>query len=485
MTATGGAKVAGIGRGYGNTATESISLRGGHITSTARSGGSAFSSAPTVDYGNSAYRWRTDSGDGYMSSRNRAYSWNSNHTYVEIDAEGGDIRYVYYEWNDSDASLTAKTGSRAEGNYTEIGTTSTTWDDSTTDGWYVVSGNISISSRVAVSGEVHLILQDGATLTVAKGITVEGSNSLTIYGQDDSTGKLTANNSDNSGTGAGIGSSGSSTSGTVTIHGGTIEATGIGGAAGIGGGNASANGAVAIYGGTITAQGATAAAGIGGGTQNSGGTISIYGGTVTASGGTYGAGIGGGGNGGDGGTISIYGGTVTATAENSGGAKNSGAAYSGAGIGGGTQGNAGTITISGGNVKASGNGTSYSVGIGYGGGTILNLSGTVTISGGNVIAVAQSGGAAYNISPTLSFANGYSWRTSESSSYTSSTDTEYSYSASHTYVEFKSSDSSGGDVTISLPNTGSMGLASYLLLVGVLASGCVIVLRIQRKRANQ
>ncbi len=38
------------------------------------------------------------------------------------------------------------------------------------DGWYSVSGTVTIDQRVTVSGDVHLILIDGATLTVNGGI---------------------------------------------------------------------------------------------------------------------------------------------------------------------------------------------------------------------------------------------------------------------------------------------------------------------------
>ena len=46
------------------------------------------------------------------------------------------------------------------------------------NGWYVVNGVVTIGSRVAVSGEVHLILADNASLTVNGGINVEKDNSF-------------------------------------------------------------------------------------------------------------------------------------------------------------------------------------------------------------------------------------------------------------------------------------------------------------------
>ena len=44
--------------------------------------------------------------------------------------------------------------------------------------------------RVTVTGDVHLILTDGCTLTVNGGIQVEKGNSLTIYGQSEQTGTM-------------------------------------------------------------------------------------------------------------------------------------------------------------------------------------------------------------------------------------------------------------------------------------------------------
>ena len=98
-------------------------------------------------------------------------------------------------------------------------------------GWYV-SDDVTIGSRVELgTGEVHLILADGKTLTANRGIHTT-DKTLTIYGQSGQTGKLVANGYDN---GAGIGGNLYFSSGVITINGGVIEATSSRGSAAIGG----------------------------------------------------------------------------------------------------------------------------------------------------------------------------------------------------------------------------------------------------------
>lgn len=80
---------------------------------------------------------------------------------------------------------------QTQANCTEI-TEST--DDISTPGWYVVKENLTISS-LNISGEVNLILCDGATLTVSDALTVENDAVLNLYFQSNGTGKLTVGNS--------------------------------------------------------------------------------------------------------------------------------------------------------------------------------------------------------------------------------------------------------------------------------------------------
>ena len=232
---------------------------------------------------------------------------------------------------------------------TEVESSTIAWST----GWYVVKGDVTIGSRVTVSGEIHLILADNASLTANDGINVTEGNSFSVYAQSvgENMGTLTATSSQFGK--AGIGGEIRGSGGNITISGGNVTATGGSSAAGIGSGKDSVSGGnIIIHGGTVKATGGTFAAGIGGGNSSSNGTITIHGGTVETIGEGSAAGIGGGYSG-SGGEITIHGGTVKA-------AGGSGAA----GIGGGRRGSGGTITIHGGNVTASGG--EYAAGIGGG-----------------------------------------------------------------------------------------------------------------------
>ena len=145
-------------------------------------------------------------------------------------------------------------------------------------GWYVVNSDLEINNQLNFNGDTHLILVDGANLTVNggdDGISVEGT--LNIYGQTLGTGKLEANGFQN-----GIWTAGNYDDednligGNVNISGGTVTATGN---IGINAGND-----VNISGGQVTAT-STNDDGIYAGNE-----INISGGQVTATS-TYGDGI--------------------------------------------------------------------------------------------------------------------------------------------------------------------------------------------------
>ena len=286
------------------------------------------------------------------------------------------VSYIERSWDAENKKVveTVKTCS----SYTEItGQNANSWIGLYNDGWYVVKeSNVTYQTINVLGNNVHLILCDGARISLTGGVKLEGSYTLTVYGQTEDSGILSAYNKDYSDT-AGLGSAEETACGNLIVHGGTVYATGIDNAAGIGGGQGASSGNVTIYGGSIYSTGGDSGAGIGGGEKGGiGGTVNIYGGSVTAIGGVYGAGIGGGDEGNQGGTINIYGGSVRASGKFSETWANGG----GAGIGGGDEGAGGNVNIYDGEVRAFGRG--YAAGIG--GGQNRGINGKVQISGGKV-----------------------------------------------------------------------------------------------------
>ena len=280
--------------------------------------------------------------------------------------------------------------------------------------WYIVKGEVTLTHRVEIQGDVHLILEDGAKLIAPFGIKVQddddnaenGSlNSFTIYAQstDESTmGSLEATVSDDNNKDSPIGSDGVVDAegfvtgygvpyGNITINGGNINATSAISAS-IGGGCAlhgRDGGNITINGGFVTCTNTEAGAGIGGGysisNSGSGGNITINGGTIHTTG-CWGAGIGGAfgavSSAGAGGTITITGGNITAESER------------GAGIGGGcsfegTSGAGGTITISGGNITAVSN-QGTGIGAGYSDKAKGEAGTFITGENGNAVIYASS-----------------------------------------------------------------------------------------------
>ena len=253
-----------------------------------------------------------------------------------------------------------------------------TWGSNGNDEyWYIVSGDVTIDSRVTVNGDVHLILADGCNLTVNGGIGLNGNNSnITIYAQStgDAMGALTA--VANGSSDAGIGGDEDEPAGAITIHGGRITAEGYGYGAGIGSGDyESSCESITITGGKVTATGGfDGGAGIGCGDYGDCGPITITGGSVTAVS-NCGAGIGSGI--GDSeydlsacGAIIISDGSVVAVG-----------GYDGSGIGeAGTNGSCESITISGGSVIAFAGSDVDAITDGYiGDGNVITVDGTGTV----------------------------------------------------------------------------------------------------------
>ena len=369
------------------------------------------------------------------------------------------ISYIERSWDATNKTVTSTvesiTGTKvgyeeipSEGQYKEVTGNSETWFqlggyNNNIDEYYVVNGTVNLKAIVVLGKNVHLILCDGAKLTLTGGLKLEDDHKLYIHSQsyDSNMGQLIVTNSyDNA---AGIGSAqhegDEKTVGELVIHGGHIEATGGKRGAGIGScariqyRNAELCKSVTVYGGYVKATGGANSAGIGGGSGYNascanGGTFTLYNGTVIAQGGKYAAGVGGGGsyspvvaenfaNGGYGGTVNIYGGTLTATGGSDGAGIGSGNRednydsgddkricggtvniYGGtvtaqggdlaAGIGGGDFCGGAEVTIEGGTVTATGG----KAGAGIGGGEDA-MGGNITISGGTVYAYGNGDGA--------------------------------------------------------------------------------------------
>ena len=286
-------------------------------------------------------------------------------------------------------------------------------------GWYVISGDVTVTSRIRLNGDVKFILTDGAQLDAKWGIDLGAGDTFTIYGQTDDAetmGKLTACIPDaidlygipkeekeeaewisefrNNTPGIGMKSyharrdgrtrGVSRDEGDVIINGGHIKvkagtgASGIGGTGdmrypseGIKGGNITINGGIVDAStGSYLASALDSGVGIGTNKYELGGSVTINGGTVIAKGVDCGIGAGKGGN------ITINGGDVTAIA---GVTEDSTRYYWPKGIGIGLW-HDGTVTINGGNINAS---TVYS-GAGIGG-----YYADVAIHGGNIEATGN------------------------------------------------------------------------------------------------
>ena len=135
-----------------------------------------------------------------------------------------------------------------------------------------VSENVTINSRINVSGNATLYIDEGVTLLAPKGIELSKGNSLTIEGP----GALTINDCDVDKSGIGA-----KEVGTLTINSGTVNVKGHRYAAGLGGDwENTSGGTITINGGTVKATGGTAA--IGGGWWGVCGDIIINGGQVAA-----------------------------------------------------------------------------------------------------------------------------------------------------------------------------------------------------------
>ena len=319
--------------------------------------------------------------------------------------------YSFTGWNPAEPG-TITTNFETTAQYTQIsppiydvGAASVTL---TNNGNYIITGSTFSNSITVATGmqanitllNVSVVLSNGCAFHIGEGASVSltllgnGTNFFTSCADhagihlasnsvlsilSNSTATLTAQGGTG---GAGIGGGQGGSSGSIQIHGGSIQATGGANAAGVGGGANGPSAYVVIDGAArVVATGGIFASGVGGGYGGTNISVSIGGNAmIQAQGGNNGgAGIGGGLNG-NGGTILIdSSSTVTATGGN----------Y-GAGIGGGSGGSGGNITI-GGNARVTGTGGDYGAGVGGG---LSGAGGNIQIGDASlVVATGTSGGA--------------------------------------------------------------------------------------------
>lgn len=295
----------------------------------------------------------------------------------------GSINYVERSWDD--ATKTVKSEEKAQKGYYELIGENEQFLESE-GSWYAVTGNAASNVFKVKGTGNHLIICDGAKLSL-KHLNIPEGAELHIHSGPLGTGTLYVDNtSAPEGQGvdydeaAGIGGLNNQSMGTLIIHGGIITAKGSDYAAGIGGGDAGHGGTLIVYDGDVKAYGGEDAAGIGGGEDGRGANVTIYGGKIEATArlvsSSVGAGIGGGQDAG-GGIFTMYGGDVYAEG-----------GVNAAGIGGGEDGTSGPITIYGGKVVAKGGDS----GAGIGSGFAANCN-TVTIYGGDVEAYGGNNAA--------------------------------------------------------------------------------------------
>ena len=194
----------------------------------------------------------------------------------------------YYEY-DADSKALVPADIEASSCY-QVSNGDRVWENGSI---YVLTEDTTFEKRIVIKGSVKLILKDGVTLTAKQGIQVNEGAQFAVYAQSigEKAGKLFAGTTDGIDTtiardpeNAAIGGNSCFVNGTISIHGGIINARSNAGPAAIGGGQDSVLGTLNIYGGDVTASVADAnySASIGGGYYKVGGTVNIYGGKLTA-----------------------------------------------------------------------------------------------------------------------------------------------------------------------------------------------------------
>ena len=227
--------------------------------------------------------------DGWSTTPDGNVTYTNGQEVLNLTASSGAIVDLYAQWTFIttvkyiDGNGDEKTCTNISFIESSTGSTVTLGTDGT-ESWYVVNGNVNITRAdgyvLEIKGAVHLILMDGATLTVESSRPIYASGSLSIYGQSLGTGSLVANGSGTAIT-VNEASIAVTDNGTLTVNGGNITATSTNSTA------INVNNAITINGGSVTAS----SSGISGKGIYASGDITINGGTVNATGGSRGVGI--------------------------------------------------------------------------------------------------------------------------------------------------------------------------------------------------
>ncbi len=161
------------------------------------------------------------------------------------------------------------------------------WSTTSNEGWYVVEGEKTIKGLIEVTGDVHLILADGAKLIGHGGIVLSLGKSLTIYAQSTDKNSMGAMEITHPTDDAGSAILGQK----LTINGGRLSFTGHN-TYGIflcaNGSDPIRDARLTINGGEVTANGGIQVLSSLGDANNINASLTINGGTVIADGGYYG-----------------------------------------------------------------------------------------------------------------------------------------------------------------------------------------------------
>jgi len=319
----------------GGANSDGFTLSKSTIASIAAGGSDSFTVAPQAGLSDGAYTATVtvSGGNGITASFDVSFcvgrtipSWGTDATYSDgetvdissLDTDAGGTTLTF----DGGAETLAGIGSKTYVNLRVV----------IKGGATVTLQNVHIDNSTGLLSPVDV--QDGNagnTLLLSGANTLTSSDANTALHLPDgmvlTIGKANASDSDNNHTLTAVSGSSSisgcagiggrimmEAGGTLTVTGGTVNASGYGGA-GIGGGGYVGGGNVTIAGGIVNAS-STSGAGIGGGVNASGGIVTITGGTINTSS-TNGAGIGRGehasGEEVGGGTTTITGGSVNAS----------------------------------------------------------------------------------------------------------------------------------------------------------------------------